>query len=144
MTSTIIIGILATGAIFLTKEVLMKRIKERLINNKSNIKIRKLMREKNISFEEAKEKVLTEKLADVFRLEQDVIILDEKIVKQGNHISFNSENYGFVTGSFLGGKKNQLKGSTFIFYVKRPDDTILQAPIECISKGSLMIYERQE
>lgn len=138
--NAIVIGLVVTGIVFVTKEILLKKNK---INNSMSKEIREEMSNNNIDFDRARENVITRKIATAMKVDKETLVLtDTKIVKQGDRVSFNTEKYGFVTGEFIGTKQAQAEGYTEILIIKFKDGKILQAPIEYICKDSIMIYER--
>lgn len=137
---TIIISLAITVIIFAIKEIALKKLKRKSSISKE---IMEEMNENNIDYDKARNNVVIKKIANAMKVDKETLELREnQIVKQGDRVSFNSDKYGFITGDFIGTKQSQAEGYTETLIIKFKDGKILQAPLEYISKDSIMIYER--
>jgi hypothetical protein len=139
MTGTIVVALVITSSI-LCIEVIYKHLKRK--NALSN-EVIKEMKETGMDFDNAKENVLTKKIAKAMKIDSERLELDNNIiVKQGDRVSFNTLKYGYITGEFIGTKKSQAEGYGDILIVRFGEGKILQAPLEYICKDTIIVYER--
>jgi hypothetical protein len=140
MTGTIVVALVITSSIFICTEVIYKHLKRK--NALSN-EVIKEMKETGMDFDNAKENVLTKKIAKAMKIDSERLELDNNIiVKQGDRVSFNTLKYGYITGEFIGTKKSQAEGYGDILIVRFGEGKILQAPLEYICKDTIIVYER--
>ena len=138
--STVVVALAITGIVFITKKIIFKNFKR---SSAMATEVKLTMIKQNLDFDKARENVIARKIAKAMKIDNETLkITDSQIVKQGDRISFNTEKYGFVTGEFIGTKKAQAEGYTETLIIKFKDGKILQAPLEYISKDTIMIYER--
>lgn len=67
---------------------------------------------------------------------------DEIEINKGYIISFNDFENGYIYGEFLGLKKSNAAGYSFLYVIKCDDDTLIAAPVELIDKKSIVVYRR--
>jgi len=141
--STLLIGVGGVTTIYIYKEIIFPKIKVILNNGIKkrfyNKKINTMM-EEGITFEQAKQELLNKRMAEHFEIELTSYEFFGKVVNQGERVSFQTEEYGFISGRFLGCRQCKAEGYTYNFFIWKHDDNVVSAPIEAIKKDTLMVY----
>lgn len=110
--------------------------------NKSQSKVSEIMERDGLNFEDARDKLLAAKIAKVVNVEKDTYEIDQRIIKQGDRISFyNTDENNYMIGDFVGSKVSKAEGYTDHMCI-RVEDKILFFPVEVIDTSTLRIYER--
>ncbi len=125
-------------SIFVIFEIFIPQLKRQALIKEIDF----LMNKEKISFEEAKEKLNTKKMARIFKIDQDILVVDDKVIKQGDRVSFQANQQGFVTGEFLGLKELSSRVRNSHFFIKMPDNKIISGPVEMMFNETLLVYKR--
>jgi len=141
--NTLLTTIGGVAIVYIGKEIIYPRAKV-FINNyvkrqKYNKKINTIM-EDGISFEQAKQELLNERMAEHYEIELTSYDFFGKVINRGERVSFQTEEYGYISGKFLGCRECKAEGYTYNFFVWKNDDYVVSAPIEAIKKDTLMVY----
>lgn len=88
-----------------------------------------------------KNKIISDKIAELYKVDKKHATIGEINIEQGDRITFQTEEFGFVVGEFIGLKNSNAQGYTSHFIIKRTDNTIISAPIEIIEEDTLTVYK---
>lgn len=137
------IGVAITGLVFLFNE--RKKIKGLFSkkNNSSipNNEIERIMKEKNISFSEAKDVLVNKEVVNAINISKKEWDLGNGLIlKQGDRVSFVDEEVGHIQGDFFGLIEPRAVGYGDLYILKKPDNTFRQAPVAYIKKDTVNIY----
>lgn len=124
-------------------ELKLKNLITQLIGKyKHSFRIKKLMREEQLDFNKAQEMIITQKIAEVFNMDEVELTLNNITVNQGEKVSFMVEDNSFFSGEFVGIKRSQALGYTYNFFLKLQGDRIYSAPIETIIEDTFTSHGR--
>lgn len=138
MGDVITLGVSTIGLIALVKIAFTKGTSKRKVNGK----LLEIMEKTGLSFEDARDKLLAEKIARLVEVERTTSKLGEIEVKQGDRISFlHLDDNVYITGDFVGAKLSMAQGYSEHICI-RTDTKILYAPVEVIDLSTLRVYER--
>ncbi|KZL92790.1 hypothetical protein [Clostridium magnum] len=134
----VVVGMVALGYKFIIMPVL-------LMNKQlaARSKVCEIMAKDGLSFEDAKDKLLTEKIAKIVEVENYCYELEGRKMKMGDRISFyNSDEKNYTVGNFVGTRNSASEGYTEHMCIKTVDGKIKFFPVEIIDTDTLKIYER--
>lgn len=127
MTSTILIALAGTSAIFIAKEIFVKR----RIKKKTNIK-------DNIT-----DKELLSLLGKTFKADIETFDIGNDVIKQGDRVSFYATNEEkMIQGDFIGIKKSEAIDYEDLFIVRIGEGKVKQKPMELIKMDTLQKFSR--
>lgn len=134
----VVVGVVALGYKFIIMPVLQMN-KQLAARNK----VCQMMAKDGLSFEDARDKLLTEKVAKIVEVENQSCDLKGRKVKMGDRISFyNTDEKNYTVGDFVGTKTSAAEGYTEHMCIKTADGKIKFFPVEIIDIDTLKIYER--
>lgn len=134
----VVVGVIALGYKFIITPVLMAN-KQFAARNK----VSQIMAKDGLSFEDARDKLLTEKIAKIVDVENQSCELVGRKVKMGDRISFyNTDEKSYTVGDFVGTKSSAAEGYTEHMCVRTVDGKIKFFPVEIVDIDTLKIYER--
>jgi hypothetical protein len=138
MRDIITLGVTTIGIIAVVQVALTNVTNRRKINGK----VSEIMAKDGLSFEDARDKLLVEKIAKIVEVEHISSKLGEIEVRQGDRISFlHLDDKVYITGDFVGAKDSMADGYSEHICI-RTDNKILYTPVEVIDLTTLKIYER--
>lgn len=106
-------------------------------------KVGKIMDRDGLSFEDARDKLLAEKIGKVVEIERNTCKIAGETVKQGDRLSFyNTDDKNFTIGDFVGAKTAKAEGYTEHICLKTSDNKLIYLPVEIIDTTTLKIYVR--
>lgn len=113
--------------------------KQRIVQNA----IGEIMKKNGLSFEDARDKLLAQKIAKVVEVENYNYEIGLKKIKLGDRISFyNTDLKTYTVGDFVGTKNSSAEGYTVHMCIRTNDNKIKFFPVEIIDVETLKIYER--
>ena len=138
MDDVIAFGVIAIAIIAIVQITLNKVARSR----KGNGRVSEIMERDGLSFECAKEKLLTEKIAKIVEVERITAKLGDFAIKQGDRISFlHNDDKVYINGDFIGTKDSMAEGYTEHICI-RTDAKILYFPMEVMDLTTLRVIER--
>ena len=139
----VIFSLGCAAAIYVSKEIIYPKLKQYvskgMYKKKCNNKIIEKM-EDGSTFEQAKQELINERLAQHFEIELTTYEIFGQVITQGQRVSFKTHEYGVVSGKFLGVRQSKAEGYTYNFFVWKNDDNIISGPVEMIEADTLMVY----
>ena len=142
MDEIIVIGLIASIAVIgykLMVTPLLQMNKQRLAQSK----VGQIMKKDGLSFEDARDKLLAEKIAKVVEIEDFSYEIEGHKMKLGDRISFfNTDEKTYTLGDFVGTKKSSAEGYTVHMCIRTNDNKIKFFPVEVVDTQKLKIYER--
>lgn len=145
---TIAFASLGTLLIFLLKENrTIKALLSNILHSKENTRlknsIRTIMEEENVSYEEAKEILLTREIIKALSITKKQWVINSDIVlNQGDRVSFVDKEVGFVQGDFLGLIEPEIAGYDDLYVLRNAKDSkIRQASISYVKEDTVNVYK---
>lgn len=141
MINVVEILVIACIAIYIHQYLVIPTLSAKKLGGPGN-KVSEIMERDGLSFEDARDKLLTQKLAKVIEVEKDTYVLGKRTIKQGDRVSFfNTDENNYTIGDFVGSKASKAEGYTDHICI-RVDGKVLFLPVEVIDLSTLRIYER--
>jgi len=139
--NAILISFGVVGTIYVIRQILLPKLSNIFIKAKHSKKIQEIMLKEGVGFDSAKERLIDQSLAKHFEIEKTEYEINGKKIKLGQRTSFQTEEYGFISGKFLGVRSSKAEGYTYnLFIYKNDEKNVISVPVEAIHIDTIMVY----
>ena len=145
-----IMGITVASTFFLIKVLIKERKKvmtffSALFNRGTNTKITKEIQrlmDEGSTYEEAKQKLLTNELIKALRIDEPCWRVNKNLtLVQGNRVSFVDKEVGYIQGDFLGLIKPDVVGYDYLYVLRNTKTSVIrQASITYVKEDTINVY----
>ncbi|MCQ4924848.1 hypothetical protein NE686_17230 [Tissierella carlieri] len=145
-----IMGITVASTFFLIKVLIKERKKvmtffSALFNRGTNAKITKEIQrlmDEGSTYEEAKQKLLTNELIKALRIDEPCWRVNKNLtLVQGNRVSFVDKEVGYIQGDFLGLIKPDVVGYDYLYVLRNTKTSVIrQASITYVKEDTINVY----
>lgn len=143
----LLIGILGSLTVFLVVEGrrifnFFSIIKNKDENMRINKRLNTIMKEENVSFEDAKQKLFLDEIVKALEIDVSHWVVNRNLTLiKGDRVSFEDKEVGLVQGIFLGIKKPDIVGYDDIYVVRDTRKSIIrQASISYVKEETINVY----
>lgn len=143
-TKALLMGITIASLVFIIRD--RKKVSSffsAIINNRKNDKMSEdledIMNNNNISYEEAKRKMILMEISKALKVDfKDWEVNKNLVLRQGDKVSFVDKEVGFIQGDFLGLIKPDVVGYDYLYILRNhKTSTIRQAPISYVKEDTV-------